>query len=131
VVAGGVIDLTGLDAYAFSVPRDGTITSISAYLSTAAELSLADSAVTVTAQLYSSSAPDDTFTPVAGASVTLQPPLTGTVPTGTAVSGIAEGLALPIAAETRLLMVFSPTVTAGPDTAAVITGNLSAGISIT
>ena len=129
-ILGGAIDLTGLTNFAFSAPRDGTITAIAAYLSTAVELALIGSTVTVTAQLFQSPTPDDTFTAVPGALVTLAPPFTGILAIGTTSSGITTGLAIPVTAETRLLMVFSAAVTAGIDIATAVVGYASAGLAI-
>ena len=129
-IAGGLIDITAIDNMAFSVPRDGIITSIAAFFSTSLALSLVGSTVTITAQLYESTTPDNTFIPVPGASVTLAPHLTGIVGIGTTSNGITTGLSIPVAAETRLIIVFSAEVTAGIDIATVITGYASAGLSI-
>lgn len=128
--AGGTISLVGLTNLAFSMPRDGTITSLAAYLSISAGLSLIGSTVTVTAQLYQSATPDDTFVPVSGAIVTLAPPLTGLITVGDISSGITTGLNIPVTAGTRLLLVFSATVTDGIDQAAAIAGYASAGLGI-
>jgi hypothetical protein len=46
------------------------------------------------------------------------------------MDGIVSGLNIPITAETRLLMVFSATVTAGLDMALAIPGYMSGGMSI-
>jgi BclB C-terminal domain-containing protein len=129
-IIGGTIDLAGLSSYAFSASRDGTITSIAAYLSIAAALALVGTTITITAQLYESTTPDDTFTPVAGASVTLAPALTGIIAIGQISSGLTTGLSIPVTAGTRLLLVFSAAVTAGIDIAATVTGFASAGLSI-
>lgn len=132
-LTGGTIDLTGgpgtLLNFAFSVPRDGVITSISAYFSTVLAVDLAASSLTITAQLYESTAPNNTFTPIPGASVTL-PPLTGLINIGTIRSDITTGLSIPVTAETRLLMVFSVAVTGGPDIATTVLGYASAGVAI-
>ena len=109
-----MIDLTGtalgpIINFAFSMPRDGTITSIAAYYSNTVALALVGTTVTITAQLFSSTTPDNTFTAIPGAVVTLAPPLTGVVALGTISSGITTGLSIPVTAETRLLMVFSAT----------------------
>ena len=125
-ILGGIIDLTGGPgiplAYAFSMPQDGTITSLSAYFSTTLSLSLVGSTVTITGQLYESTAPNNTFTPIPGAIVTLAPPFTGILAIGTISNGITTGLSIPVTAQTRLLMVFSASVTAGLDIATVISG---------
>ncbi|MGG0314178.1 exosporium glycoprotein BclB-related protein, partial [Bacillus mycoides] len=132
-VLGPTIDLTGgagisLD-YAFSMPDDGIITSISAYFSTTIALSLVGTTLTITAQLYSSTTPDNTFTPIPGAVVTLAPPLTGVLAVGTISSGITTGLSIPVTAETRLLLVFSATA-AGLSLVNTVPGYASGGIRI-
>jgi len=126
----GVIDITGLMNVAFSMPRDGTITSMSAFASVGAAVLLVGSTVTLTAQLYESTAPDNTFTPVPGAVVTLAPPLTGLIAIGATSSGTTSGLAIPVTAGTRLLLVFSAAVTAGIDIATVINALTGAGVAI-
>ncbi|MDU6347173.1 MAG: exosporium glycoprotein BclB-related protein [Clostridium sp.] len=129
-VIGGTIDTTGVTNMAFSAPRDGTITAIAAEFSLSVAATLVGSTVTLTAQLYSAPALSNTFTPVAGALVTLAPPLTGLVTIGTNSSGLTTGLAIPVVAGTRLMLVFSAAVTAGIDLATVITGFASAGLTI-
>ncbi|EHS59654.1 exosporium glycoprotein BclB-related protein, partial [Paenibacillus sp. Aloe-11] len=134
-IVGGAIDLTGtllgpLTNFAFSVPRDGIITSIAGYFSTTAALTLEASSVSITAQLFSSPTPNNTFTPVPGAAVTLAPPLTDTISLGNFSSGITTGLAIPVTAGTRLLLVFSATAT-GASVLNTVIGYASAGITIT
>lgn len=130
LVSGGLIDTTGLTSVAFSMPRDGTITSMAAYYSVGAALTLVGSTVTVTAQLYSSPTPNDTFAPVPGATVTLAPALTGIVAVGATSNGEVTGLSIPVTSQTRLMMVFSASVTAGIDIATILSGFASAGLSI-
>jgi len=131
---GSTIDLTGstgtsLD-FAFSVPRSGTITSIAAYFSTTVALALVGSTITITAQLYSSTTPDNTFTPVAGTAVTLSPALTAIIAAGTVSNAILTGLSIPVTAQTRLLMVFSATA-AGLSLLNTVDGYASAGVNLT
>ncbi|WP_348537402.1 exosporium glycoprotein BclB-related protein [Paenibacillus sp. PastH-2] len=101
-ITGGVIDLTGaavtLLNFAFSVPRTGTITSLAAYFSTTASVAQVGSTVTITAQLFRSTTPNNTFTAVPDALVTLAPPLTGVVAIGTISSGLTSGLSIPVTA---------------------------------
>ncbi|MCG7384517.1 exosporium glycoprotein BclB-related protein [Paenibacillus sp. ACRRY] len=134
-VNGGIIDLTGaagtLLNFAFSASRAGTITSLAAYFSTTAGLSLVGSTVTITAQLFRSTTPNNSFTAVPGALVTLTPPLTGVLALGTISSGLTTGLSIPVAAGDRLLMVFSASVTAGIDVATTLAGYASGGLTIT
>lgn len=127
---GGSISLAGLTNFAFSMPRDGTITSLAAYFSVTAALSLIGSTVTITAQLFQSATPNDAFLAVPGAVVTLAPPLTGLISIGDISSGITTGLNIPVTAGTRLLLVFSADVTAGLDLAATVAGYASAGLGI-
>jgi BclB C-terminal domain-containing protein len=94
-----------------SFPRDGTITSLSAYFSTTQALDLIGTTVTVTAQLYTSTTPDNVFRPVPGAEVTLSPELVGVISIGTISNGITTGLSIPVTAQTRGMLVFSVTAT--------------------
>ena len=132
---GGIIDLTGaagtLLNFAFSASRTGTITSLAAYFSTTAGLSLIGSTITITAQLFRSTTPNNSFTAVPGAVVTLTPSLTGSLALGTISSGLTTGLSIPVAAGDRLLMVFSASVTAGLDVATTVAGYASGGLTIT
>ncbi|VBB05891.1 Hypothetical protein LUCI_1102 [Lucifera butyrica] len=130
---GSIIDLTGATGiildFAFSMPRDGTITSIAAYFSTTAALSLVGTTVTITAQLYSSTTPDNTFSPIAGTAVTLSPALTGIVNLGTVSNGALTGLSIPVTSQTRLLLVVFATA-AGLSLVNTVVGYISAGVTI-
>ncbi|WP_276326536.1 exosporium glycoprotein BclB-related protein, partial [Paenibacillus antarcticus] len=133
-ILGGTIDLTGNAAgplvnFAFSVPRAGTITSIAAYFSNTVALSLIGTTVTVTAQLFQSTTPNNIFTLVPGATVTLAPPLTGLISLGSVSNGITTGLSIPVTPQTRLLMVFSSTAS-GLNVVTSTTGYASAGFTI-
>lgn len=126
---GSTIDLTTSLNFAFSVPRDGTITSIAAYFSTSAALTLIGSTITITAQLYQSTTPNNIFSPIPGAVVTLAPALTGIVAIGLTSSGITTGLSIPVTAQTRLLLVYSCTA-AGLSLVNTVSGYASAGVNI-
>lgn len=129
-VLGSTIDLTGaagtLLNFAYSVPRNGTITSISAYFSTTAAVNLLAPA-TITAQLYVSTTPDNSFTPVSGTSVTLAPSFNSIVTIGSISHATISGLNIPVSAGSRLLLVFSAS---GGGIATAIAGYASAGVSI-
>lgn len=136
-LVGGAIDIAGTNIgellnFAFSVSRDGTITSIAAYFSTAADLSLIGSTVTITAQLYRSAPPpNNIFTPIPGANITLSPPLNDTALMGTISDGAVTLLVpVPVTTRTRLLMVFSAEVTLGTAIATTVIGYASAGVAI-
>ncbi|PWJ50748.1 exosporium glycoprotein BclB-related protein, partial [Faecalicatena contorta] len=132
-VLGATIDLTGaaglLANMAFSVPRDGTITDIAAYFSVVLGLSLVGTDLTVSAQLYESTTPDNIFSPVAGTEVTLAPDFTGIINIGDIASGTLTGLNIPVTAGTRLLLVFTLTAE-GLSLLNTLTGYASAGINI-
>nr|WP_236354971.1 exosporium glycoprotein BclB-related protein [Konateibacter massiliensis] len=129
-LVGGTIDTTTVGNMAFSMPRDGVITSIAAYFSTTLGVSLIGSDVTVEATLYSSTTPDNVFAPIALATVTLAPAFNGLIAIGDIADGITTGLSIPVTAGTRLLLVFSASVTDGIDIAATLTGYASAGVAI-
>lgn len=130
---GGNIDLTGaagtLLNFAFTAPRNGTITSISSFFSTTAALSLVGSSVTITTQLYTAPNGSNTFSVVPGASVTLAPAMTGIMAIGTTSSGTTTGLNIPVIAGNRYLLVYSATA-AGLSLINTIAGYASAGINI-
>lgn len=128
-LVGGAIDATLLANMAFSVPRDGTITSMSGFFSNTVALSLIGAAATIQAQLYSAPANSNTFTPVPGAIVTLAPALTGIIAIGTVSSGVTSGLSIPVTAGTRLLLVYSASAP-GSFIASTIAGYASAGVGI-
>ncbi|WP_346723070.1 exosporium glycoprotein BclB-related protein [Bacillus thuringiensis] len=85
--------------------------------------------VTITAQLYSFTTPDNIFTPIPGASVTLAPALIGVVALGTISNGITTRLSIPVTAKIRLLLVFSATFV-GLSLIKTITGYASEGVRI-
>lgn len=129
VTSGGVITLSANDL-AFSVPRTGFLSSLAAYFTTSLAATLTGSTATITAQVYSSTAPSNVFSPIPGAVVILAPALTGTVGVGAITSGVSPLPSIPAAAGTRLMMVFTASVTAGTDVATTITGFASGGLGI-
>ena len=131
-VGGGTIDLTGGVGFpsnmAFSMPRDGTLTQLSAFFSNALIVAVLPAGVSVVVQLYRSTTPDNIFTPVPGALVTM--PLTaGVLGLGDFVSGTTP-LAVAVSNEDRLLLVARVTVSGSPDIAVAVTGYISAGLAI-
>jgi BclB C-terminal domain-containing protein len=103
---------------------------MSAFFSLTVALALVGSTVTLTAQLYESTTPDNVFTPVPGAIVTLAPALTGVVAIGTIATGNVTGLNIPVTQGTRLMFVISAELTAGLPVAAIIVGDVSGGVTI-
>lgn len=129
----GFIDLTGGNGvdlnYAFSLPRNGTITSMSSFYSNTVPLVLVGSTVVISSQLYCSATPDNTFWPVPGATVTLWPPQTGITSLGSVANGIVTGLSIPLTAQTRCVMVGQATA-AGLSLSNTVSGYLSGGLVI-
>lgn len=120
------IDLTAATGTeAFSVPRAGTITSISASLSATVAATLVGGTATVRAQIYRAPAGSNIFSPT-DAFVDLAPALS-TIAIGTITFGTRNVTPVPVAAGDRLLMIFSLTSTG---IVAAVTGNASAGINI-
>ena len=129
-ITGGSFTGASNGRVAFSMPRDGTITSLSAFFTNTIAVGAVGTTLTITAQLYQSTTPDNTFTAVPGALVTLTPAITGIVAIGGTFSGVATGLNIDVTAGTRLTLVFSATVTAGADIATTVTGFASGGVAI-
>ena len=115
--------------FSFSVPRVGSITSIVAYFSNIADLNLVDTSVTITAQIFRSTASDNIFNPIPDAILTLGPSLTGIVAIGTVSKGISSNLSIDVNLEDRLLLVFFATAS-GISLINTITGYVSAGLTI-
>jgi len=132
-VLGTSIDLTGaaglLANMSFSVPRDGVITDFTAYFSVVLGLTLIGTDLTVHAQLYQSTTPNNIFAPIAGTDIALSPDLGGIINIGDITSGALSGLNIPVTAETRLLLVFSVTAD-GLSLLNTITGYASGGVNI-
>jgi BclB C-terminal domain-containing protein len=118
--AGGLLD------FAFSVPRAGTVTSLSAFFSVTLGVTLF-SPVTVTATLYRAPAGSNIFSPTA-AVVPLTPSLSGLINIGTTRNAILP-FTVTVAAQDRLLMVFSLDP-GGLDILETVEGFASAGIMI-
>lgn len=128
-VINSTIDLSGGGGsslnFAFPVSRAGTITSISGFFSNVASVAVTGT-VTITAQLYQATSSSNSFTAMSGGSVTLTPSLTGTVAAGTVASAVTSNLSIPVAAGTRLLLVFS----ISNSSTNTITGYVSGGVTI-
>ena len=122
---------SGLTNQAFSFPRNGTVTGITAYLTTTAQVYITDSnSAFIAVQLYQSATPNNIFTAIPGTLVVLNPPLTGTVYVGSIHHVEMTGLSIPITIGTRLLLVFlTESNTLFPEFFSV-TGYASGGMTI-
>lgn len=123
------IDMALIDNLSFSIPRNGTLDSLTAYFSTTIPTDLTNTTVTIFAKLYKSDIPDNNFVEIPNTTITLTPNLTGNVPIGTIVSGTINNLNIPVTPKTRLLFVFSAK-TSGERFQNSIIGYASGGLSI-
>ncbi|MFJ5767484.1 exosporium glycoprotein BclB-related protein [Lysinibacillus sp. NPDC093210] len=124
---GETLDLSGVVTEAFTVPRAGNITGLSASFSTTLAVTLIGS-TTVTATIYRAPAGSTVYTATT-ATVNLAPPFTGVIALGTTAFGSGSFAPVPVTAGDKLVMVYSIT-TAGVAVAQVLTGTASAGITI-
>ncbi|WP_258235260.1 exosporium glycoprotein BclB-related protein, partial [Paenibacillus agaridevorans] len=125
-VLGATITITGLTNYAFSAPRDGVITSLSSYIAATAGLTLL-SPLTYRLQVYSSTTPNEVFSPIPGALVDIVIPTT--IAIGNTYNNITTGLNIPVTPQTRLLLVASASG-GGLLVAGSVVGSISAGLAI-
>ncbi len=129
------IDLTGDNgagaglSFPFIMPRDATITDIAAFFSTTLGLELTGTTATITADIYTSPTPNNTFEKLTGATVTVTPQLTGEITAGTISFGSVSELNIFLTKGTRVMVVFSST-TAGLNLPQTICGNASASLCI-
>lgn len=127
--SGGAIDLTSQGTTGQPITRDSTITSFSAFASTTSALSLVGTTVTLTAQVWQSTTPDNQYTPIPGAQVTFTPALTGIIAIGTVSNGSTTGLNIPVTAGTNLIVVFSASA-AGINLNNTIRANVATGLGL-
>ena len=127
-IIGGTIDLTGITT-GQPLARDGTITAVTGFSSLTVVQALVGTTVTQTISVWQSTTPDNVYTKIPGAEVTLAPPLTGILALGTVSSGIATGLSIPVTAGTNLIVVYSATAS-GVSLINTITADVGAGVVI-
>jgi len=131
VTIGNTIDITtgvpGVLSEAFSVPRAGTITSISASLTAIAAVGTIFGSVTVRAQIYRAVAGSNVFSPTT-AFVDLAPAFSSVALFPIAFN--TKSVSVPVAAGDLLLMVFSATSSATGAAVFTVSGAASAGINI-
>lgn len=128
-IIGPTIDITTLPNMAFCVPRNGTITSFSAYFSISDSINLTDATATIGARIYRSSAPNNSFVQIAETVIDLTPNITGIVPQGTILTGSLTNLNIQILANERLLIVFTSRASGAAFNNNIL-GYASAGIGI-
>ncbi|MCM3619058.1 hypothetical protein M3936_15825 [Sutcliffiella horikoshii] len=108
-ILGTTIDLTdsqGLLYYAFTLPREATVTAITAFYSLTVQATLL-TPVSVVATVFSAPPGSNIFSET-DISITLAPPIpAGATLIGASRSGIETGLSETFPTGTRLLMVFS------------------------
>ncbi|MFJ7737009.1 exosporium glycoprotein BclB-related protein [Lysinibacillus sp. NPDC097287] len=126
-VLGNTLDLSSVVTEAFSVPRAGNITAISASFTATAAVTLAGTTV-VQATVYKAPAGSTMFT-ATNATVNLAPAFTGVIAVGGTAFASSTVTPVPVVAGDRLLMVYSILVD-GITVIQTLTGTASAGITI-
>lgn len=127
-IVGNQITLGGiLPSEAFTVPRTGSITALSATFVTTAAVAVLVGATTIRAQIYRAPQGSSIFT-ATGAFVDLAPPIPGPIAIGAITAGNATFAPVSVSVGDRLLMVFSASTSTA--VAGVVVGNASAGITI-
>lgn len=126
-ILNNMIDLSTVVTEAFAVPRNGSITAISASFTALEALTVGGNA-SITAQVYRAPAGSTMFT-ATNARVVLTPPFTGLLTIGQTSFASANIAPVPVAQGDRLLMVYTLSGTGILDIAEVA-GTASAGITI-
>jgi hypothetical protein len=88
------------------------------------------STVTQSIAIWQAPLHSNEYLPIAGASVTLSPPLEGSPMFGDIASGTITGLSIPVQAGTKLIFVYSVAVTGGLDIATAVLADVSAAVAI-
>lgn len=127
-IIGNTLDLSGVITEAFSVPRNGSITAISASFTALAADTIVGNAF-VTAQVYRAPAGSTLFT-ATNARVTLTPSFTGLLTIGQTSFGSANVPPVPVSQGDRLVMVYTLSGTGITDVVTITAGTASAGITI-
>jgi BclB C-terminal domain-containing protein len=122
-------DITNLSCYAYSQPRAGTIVSMAGSFSISSPVSLVGTNVTAYLQVWQSTTPNNSFTPISSTMLNLSPGFTGTVTAGTIASGSLTGLNVAVSINTRLLLVVAITAS-GSTLANTVSGYVSGGLAI-
>ena len=130
-VASGTIDATNsaIAGLAQPITGDRTLTGIDGYFTNTTGQTLVGSTLTLTVQLWTSTAPGNVFTPVPGATCTLTPALTGIVGSGFVTSCTTTGLSIPLTNQTQAILVARSDV-AGLAQNVTLQGYWSAGLNL-
>ncbi|MFV0351111.1 MAG: exosporium glycoprotein BclB-related protein [Oscillospiraceae bacterium] len=123
------IDMATQQNRAVTVPRAGTITSVTGFFSVSEAVTFSGSTVAIKMQVFVAPAKSNVFTFVSGTEVSLGA-LVGNTWEGTVYSGIASELSIPVTAQSRILVVYSAAVTSGLDIALTVKGYVETSIGI-
>ncbi|WGX94229.1 hypothetical protein [Nocardioides sp. L-11A] len=131
-IVGGMIDATGSGVAGLAQPITGdrTLTGIDGYFTNNVAMSLVGTTLTAELQLWTSSTPNNVFTPVPGASCTLAPSFTGILAIGEVANCTTTGLSIPLTNQTQAILVVRSDITAGLDTVTTLSGYWSAGLKL-
>lgn len=129
LIVANTIDISALLNVAPSMPRNGAITSMSAYLVTVSDLALPTTTVSIQAQIWTSTG-GSAFVPLPGTLMPFSNTLTGALlPAGTYRSQSMAVPLVPVSIEDRYIMVISITAT-GDVLVATVVANAGGGIAV-
>ncbi|MCL1990703.1 MAG: hypothetical protein FWG67_07425, partial [Defluviitaleaceae bacterium] len=121
---------TGASNFAFTMPRSGTLTDLSANFTTTVGVSLGVGETHVQAQVYVAPAGSNVFIPDPSSLLTLSPGVV-TVTAGQLLSGSKSGLGISVNQGDQVLLVFGATSNGGVSVpVGLIEGYANAGLSI-
>jgi len=125
----GSVDATTVSGLAQPLPKNSTLTGLTASFTVSQAQSLIGTTVYVTGQVWKANPGSTSFSPIPGAACTTSPSLTGLISSGMSSACTVAGLSIPVTAGTRLVTVFSATAD-GISMINSITGYGSAGATI-
>jgi len=130
ILGNNTLNLSLLPNEAFTVPRAGSLTAVSAtFTATAAATVALGVPATISAQVYRAAIGETVFSPI-GAIVNLAPPLPNPIAIGNTSFGSVTFPPVPVAVGDRLVMVFSVSAPGSIVALSVVAGTASAGITI-
>ncbi|GMB10595.1 MAG: hypothetical protein NkDv07_0425 [Candidatus Improbicoccus devescovinae] len=126
ITLGSIIDLTSISDFAFVMPRNGTLDSISISFSVLTALSLVSSSIVVSLGIYTASIGSNSFTLISSINL---PALSDTVTIGTIISQSASSLGISLTIGEKILIGVSATAS-GLSLVNFVSGYVSAGLNI-
>jgi len=122
--------ITGQQNIAFLLPEKSILSDLNIYFTNTNPLSTSVTTQVIKAQVYISTTPDNTFTPLNDAVVTLQPQIIGSIIAGTSFLGQRNNLKIKLNENTRIMLVFSLNYVSGDNISLTVLGYSSAGMTL-